>query len=192
MLLLITILPLNSTRFVNKFFTVFLHQPYTKVGRSDLIFNIDCLYRQHVSEWCIPLSLLSKAMNEIKTMIDQHPAWPAHLPIEIRVTASDEIWLSPSFERLSAWVGIITYKPLGYKASKSFQNYFDAFETIMRKYEGRPHWAKQFGLTYSECAQMYPRFGDWIRERNEFDPDQIFVNDYIGQLLNDSEGHGNT
>lgn len=33
-----------------------------------------------------------------------------HFPVEIRVSAADDIWLSPSNDKLTAWIGIVQYK----------------------------------------------------------------------------------
>jgi len=33
-----------------------------------------------------------------------------HFPVEIRFSASDDIWLSPSYGQKTTWIGIIQYK----------------------------------------------------------------------------------
>lgn len=33
-----------------------------------------------------------------------------HFPIEIRVSAADEIWMSPSYGHRTTWIGIVQYK----------------------------------------------------------------------------------
>ena len=41
----------------------------TKVDRSDRQFNFNCLFKQHVDEWAIPLSALPQAMRELQTLL---------------------------------------------------------------------------------------------------------------------------
>jgi L-gulonolactone oxidase len=36
-----------------------------------------------------------------------------HFSVEVRFTKADDIWLSPSYGRDSAWIGIIMYRPYG-------------------------------------------------------------------------------
>jgi L-gulonolactone oxidase len=47
-------------------------------------------------------------------MFDEEHDDPAglrvHFPIEIRFTAADDIWLSPSYGQVSCWIGIVQYK----------------------------------------------------------------------------------
>lgn len=58
----------------------------------------------------------------------------------------------------------------------------------MKELGGRPHWAKNFGtVTKEDFNDMYPSLGDWLRVRNEVDPNGMFVGDWhvseIGALF---------
>ena len=61
---------------------------------------------------------------------------PVMFPVEIRVAAADDIWLSTAYGRDSAYVAIHQYLGMPY------QEYFKLFESIAGSAGGRPHWGK--------------------------------------------------
>jgi L-gulonolactone oxidase len=65
-----------------------------------------------VSEWSIPVANTATAMLRLRDLIkDLH--LKVHFSVEVRFTKADDIWLSPSYGRDSAWIGIIMYRPYG-------------------------------------------------------------------------------
>jgi L-gulonolactone oxidase len=151
------------------------------VDRSDRLFNIDCLFQQHVNEWSIPIDDLPLAMVEINEMINRIGHY-AHFPIEVRFTAADKVWLSPSYGRVSAWIGIIAYKP--FNKDVPYKVYFSEFEKIMNRYNGRPHWAKIFDIAGDKDFKMkYDRWHEFKYTREKYDPDGKFVNAWSAKIL---------
>lgn len=71
-------------------------------------------YPQYTTEWAIPYSEAQTCLCELRTWLDRELADPNglrnHYPIEIRFSAADDIWLSPSNNQLTCWIGIIQYK----------------------------------------------------------------------------------
>lgn len=50
----------------------------------------------------------------------------------------------------------------------------------MKEMGGKPHWAKNFTTaTKEEFGQMYPRLGDWVKLREELDPEGVFASDWL-------------
>jgi FAD/FMN-containing dehydrogenase len=98
-------------------------------------------------------------------------------PVEIRVAAADDIWLSTASGRDSAYLAIHQYKGLPY------QRYFDLFESVVAGVGGRPHWGKMHSLDASRLRSLYPRFDDFLRLRQEHDPNGVFANGYLDQVL---------
>ncbi|KAG2006051.1 FAD binding domain-containing protein [Coprinopsis cinerea AmutBmut pab1-1] len=84
------------------------------VDDSHRIFNVDCRYPQHTTEWAIPLKHSQACLRELRAWLEQEHADPhgirPHFPIEIRVSASDDIWLSPSNGQQTCWIGIVQYR----------------------------------------------------------------------------------
>ena len=98
-------------------------------------------------------------------------------PVEVRVAAADDVWLSTAHDRASAYIAIHQYRGLPYQA------YFALFESIVAGVGGRPHWGKMHTLDAARLRELYPRFGDFVRIRDEVDPDGRFTNPYLDRVL---------
>lgn len=60
-----------------------------------------------------------------------------------------------------------------------FEEYFRDMEAIMMKYEGKPHWGKMHTLGKKELEKAFPKLADFLAIRQELDPEEILLNDYI-------------
>jgi len=103
--------------------------------------------------------------------------WEFEVPVEVRVTAADDIWLSTAYGRDTGYIAVHQYAGLPY------QEYFDAFESIAASAGGRPHWGKLHCLDAERLRALYPRFEDFRRVRAETDPDCRFGNSYLARVL---------
>ena len=56
-------------------------------------------------------------------------------------------------------------------------------EAIMRKYEGRPHWAKMHNLNQKDLQNLYPKLSDFLTIREKLDPNGMFMNEYLEEKL---------
>ncbi|XP_032990523.1 L-gulonolactone oxidase isoform X3 [Rhinolophus ferrumequinum] len=104
------------------------------------IFTYECRFKQHVQDWAIPREKTKEALLELKAVLEAHPKVVAHFPVEVRFSRGDDILLSPCFQRDSCYMNVIMYRPYGKDVSRL--DYWLAYETIMKKVGGRPHWAK--------------------------------------------------
>jgi L-gulono-1,4-lactone dehydrogenase len=116
--------------------------------------------------------VLAELRAGVKTLAD-----PVMFPVEIRVAAADDIWLSTAYRRDSAYVAIHQYAGLPY------QEYFRLFESIATSVGGRPHWGKMHTRDADYFSKVYPRFADFLGVRNETDPDRRFANPYTEQIF---------
>ena len=82
---------------------------------------------------------------------------PVMFPVEVRVAAADDIWLSTAYGRDSAYVAIHQYVGLPY------QEYFKLFESIAGSAGGRPHWGKMHIRDAAYLGAAYPRFADFLQ-----------------------------
>ncbi len=155
-------------------------KPKYSQGDSLSQFNFDCLFKQRVNEWAIPLEYTVQAIEEIRSLI-QKKNYKAHLPIEVRFVKGDDIWLSPCQGRDSCYIGIIGYMPYGKYID--CQDYFDDYEKIMISFDGRPHWAKRFGPDAEKLAKIYPHWNDFQEVRHQLDPENRFGNSYSDRVL---------
>ena len=142
-------------------------------------FLIDCLFRQHVDEWAIPIEHTADALRQIDALVNE-AGFTAQLPIEVRFVPADDAWLSPCHGRACCYIGVIAYRPFG--RDFAFKPFFAAFEVIMRSFGGRPHWAKAFDVAADEFVEMYERWDDFARVRRDCDPAGIFANRFTDRL----------
>ncbi|MEM6402799.1 MAG: D-arabinono-1,4-lactone oxidase [Cyanobacteria bacterium P01_D01_bin.116] len=155
-------------------------QPKQSRGNSLNQFTFDCLFKQQVNEWAIPIEYTVQALEEIRDLIQKRD-YKVHLPIEVRFVKGDDIWLSPCQGRDSCYIGIINYMPYGKKVD--CRDYFNDYEKIMTKFDGRPHWAKRFGPDADKLAKLYPHWDDFQQVRYQLDPDNRFGNSYSERVL---------
>ncbi len=155
-------------------------RPKSSRGDSVSQFNFDCLFKQHVNEWCVPIAGTAEAILRIRQMILDRD-YQVHLPIEVRFVRGDDIWLSPCFGSDRCYIGVIAYMP--YEKSVDYQAYFADFEKIMTDLGGRPHWAKRFGPDASVLKNMYPHWQDFQAVRSQIDPEDRFGNSYTDRVL---------
>ncbi|TFK37618.1 gulonolactone oxidase Lgo1 [Crucibulum laeve] len=145
------------------------------------IFNVDCRYPQHTTEWAIPYENSQACLLELRNWLEQERKDPhglrPHFPVEIRFSAGDDIWLSPSNGHRTCWIGIVQYKPYGFNVP--YRKLFEGFENIVARHQGRPHWAKAHRLQPDGLRKLYPRFDDFIRVIESVDPCGMFRNEYI-------------
>ncbi|KAI4206023.1 MAG: hypothetical protein LQ346_001333 [Caloplaca aetnensis] len=161
-------------------------------GQSGLLMN--CLYSQFVNEWAIPLSKGPEAITRLSAWFhgdDEIARIPyelgglyVHAPIEVRVTdTSTNSGPRPYLDNTvpdgpTLYLNATLYRPYG-TDPPHWRRYYEAFEWLMKELGGRPHWAKNFSsVTKDEFHGMYPDMKDWLRVRNQVDPDGVFVGDW--------------
>jgi FAD/FMN-containing dehydrogenase len=128
------------------------------------------------SEYALPREAVLDVLAELRRSVPRL-ADPVMFPVEVRISAADDIWLSTAYGRESAYVAIHQYAGLPY------QEYFRLFESITAAAGGRPHWGKMHTLDAERLGVLYPRFADFLGLRDELDPDRAFVNPYLEQVL---------
>jgi len=128
------------------------------------------------SEYAVPRESVFDVLAELRSAVPRL-ADPVMFPVEVRVAATDDIWLSTAFGRNTAYVAIHQYVGLPYR------EYFRVFESITAAVGGRPHWGKLHSLDAERLSALYPRFADFLRVRDETDPERRFANPYLEQVL---------
>jgi L-gulonolactone oxidase len=103
--------------------------------------------------------------------------YPVFFPIEVRVTAADDALLSPSHERDTTYIAVHQYRGMEWRP------YFEAVESIMNEYGGRPHWGKRHFQTAATLPERYPHWADFQAARDELDPNRVFSNEYAQRVL---------
>ncbi|KAJ7075077.1 gulonolactone oxidase Lgo1 [Mycena belliarum] len=155
--------------------------PLTLVDDSHTIFNVECRYPQHTTEWAVPFARAPACLRALHDWMDREAADPRglrpHFPFELRFSAPDDVWLSPSYAQETCWIGIAQYKPYGFNVP--YRTLFARFEAIVAAHGGRPHWAKAHRLAPAGLRALYPRFDDFVRVVAQVDPHGVLRNEYV-------------
>jgi L-gulono-1,4-lactone dehydrogenase len=128
------------------------------------------------SEYAVPRESLTGVLAELRHAVPRLPE-PVMFPVEVRVAAADDIWLSTAYGRDTAYIAVHQYTGLPFRAC------FDLFESIVAGVAGRPHWGKLHSLDAARLGPLYPRFDDFRRVRAQVDPEDRFGNPYLSRIL---------
>ncbi|MHA3701704.1 D-arabinono-1,4-lactone oxidase [Jatrophihabitans sp. YIM 134969] len=128
------------------------------------------------TEYAIPRAALEPVLTAAQAWLDRSGERVA-FPVEVRVAAPDDVWLSTGHERANVYVAFHQY------ARRDHAPWFTAVEAVLRDHDGRPHWGKLHSLVADDFARLYPRFGDFLTVRDRLDPDRRFTNEHLDRVL---------
>ena len=129
-------------------------------------------------EYHLPIDAQIPALRAVLAAIETQRK-DVFFPIEARVIAPDDAWLSPFYGRESGSIAVHAY----YRESHDF--FFSIVEPIFRRHGGRPHWGKLHGLKARDLAALYPRWREAGEVRRALDPEGRMLNLYLKGLLLD-------
>jgi L-gulonolactone oxidase len=144
--------------------------------RSDRVFTSPRHVRFLEMEYAIPREAVPEALNRVRTLVDQLGI-PLSFPVEVRVTAGDDIPLSTAHGRETGYIAVHVYK------GTPFDAYFTGVEGIMDTYGGRPHWGKMHFQDHETLAPRYPAWDRFQKVRARLDPTARFANPYLDRVL---------
>ena len=127
-------------------------------------------------EYALPVEHVPAALRAINELIESR-GWRISFPVEVRVAAADDNWLSTAHGRTSGYIAVHRYH------REDPTEYFEAVEAIMRGFDGRPHWGKMHSRDAASLRETYPRFDDFRAARDRLDPERRFANAYLEQVL---------
>jgi len=151
-------------------------KPTRRVGPAYKIFPSDRTIRFEEMEYELPrangMATLKEAMAYIR-----RKRMPIAFPFEFRLTAGDDIWMSPFNKGPGASISFHQY------ARMPWQGAFKEIEAVFRAGEGRPHWAKRHTLTTDDVRRLYPKTPEYLAARKAADPDGKFANAHLSALF---------
>jgi len=103
----------------------------------------------------------------------------------VRYGKADEIsWMSQMYQRDICVISNIVLGTTSVSGpAKEFELYGKQLESIAQKYGGRPHWGKMNWATGAEIAAVYPKLDAYKKIRDDLDPNNMFLNDYLRRVL---------
>ncbi|MFH8366572.1 D-arabinono-1,4-lactone oxidase [Streptomyces sp. NPDC018031] len=127
-------------------------------------------------EYAIPREAAVAALRELRAVVERS-GFRVSFPVEVRTAPADDVPLSTSYGRETAYIAVHMYRGTPHQA------YFSAVEQIMTAHGGRPHWGKLHSRDAAYLAEVYPRFGEFTAVRDRLDPGRVFGNEYLRRVL---------
>lgn len=146
------------------------------VDRSDRVFTSPRLVRFYEMEYAIDAEAVPEALNRVRALVADM-ALPLSFPVEVRVSAGDDIPLSTAQGRTTGYIAVHVYR------GTPHDTYFQGVERIMDDYGGRPHWGKMHYQRAETLAPRYPRWDEFQALRRRLDPEGRFTNPYLARVL---------
>lgn len=146
------------------------------IDRSDKVYTSPRLVHFYEMEYSIERSACREALNRVRKFVSESGI-QISFPVEVRFTAADDIPLSTAYGRENCYIAVHVY------SGTHYQQYFEAVETIMNDYGGRPHWGKLHFQTHHTLCDRYPEWDRFQAVRKRLDPDGRFSNPYLERVL---------
>jgi FAD-linked oxidoreductase len=127
-------------------------------------------------EYHLPLDQQVDALREIIARIERDVP-SVFFPIEARIIAPDDAWLSPFYGRESGSIAVHAW----YKEDHQWM--FGSVEPVLREAGGRPHWGKLHSLGAVEFKGLYPMFGEAQAVRRSVDLQGRMVNPFMQRIF---------
>lgn len=143
---------------------------------SHRIFVAPRTIRFREMEYALPSEHVPAALRAISELIETR-GWRISFPIEVRVSAADDNWLSTAFGRETGYIAVHRY----YREDPA--EYFEGVEAIFRSFGGRPHWGKMHTQDAASLAAVYPKFDAFREVRDRLDKNRTFANPYLDRVL---------
>ena len=145
-------------------------------GASWQVFPSDRDLRFNEMEFAVPATAGPACFSALREALLAHfPTLP--WPIEYRIVAGDDGWLSPTAGLEVAAISVHQ------DARRDPLPLFELAEPILLDHGGRPHWGKMHSLDAERLAALYPRLHEFAALRRTFDPDEHLLGDWLRTLL---------
>ena len=147
-----------------------------RIDRSYRIYPMVYDPNFHEVEYFLPIEQTRAIMDGMRRlMLDWLPL--SVYPLEIRVVAGDDAWLSPNYQRDNLVVSISG------EPGTHYWPYLRACDALFSEFDGRPHWGKLHFMTPDRIAGLFPRYQDFLEMRRRFDPNGTFLNPHLRPLF---------
>ncbi|MCF7547859.1 D-arabinono-1,4-lactone oxidase [Pseudonocardia sp. WMMC193] len=127
-------------------------------------------------EYAVPLSALGAAFAGLRSAAERY-ARAVTVPVEVRLTAADDVPLSMAYGRESAYLAVHVH------AGQPYEAYFAAVEQVMTGLDGRPHWGKVHTRTAADLRTVHPCLDEFRALQQRLDPGGLFHNPHRERVL---------
>ena len=148
----------------------------TYVDAAPTVFTSPRRVRFRETEWAVPREAVPTVVHELRHL-PERLGLQVSFPVEVRVCPADDVPLSTASDRDTGYVAAHAY------VGTPHEQWFRAVTEVCRAAGGRPHWGKEHDLTADDLRPLYPRFEEFVRLRDEVDPQGRFRNGYLDRVL---------
>ena len=151
--------------------------------------HTDSIIRVHFTEIWIPLNQCQTIMDRLQELFKNQKA-ANNFATEIYGAKKSPFWLSMSYNQ-----DMVRVDPYWWAFNKGDPRvFFSYFWDVLLDIPGaRLHWGKYLPLPDQRCGNttfnseylksVYPKMNEWLKLRQEMDPDQVFVTEYWRGVL---------
>jgi FAD/FMN-containing dehydrogenase len=150
--------------------------PHERIGPAYQIYPMVYDPNFHEVEYFLPLDRAREILDEMRRLMLRWLPLSIY-PLEVRVVAADDAWMSPNYQRDNLVVSISG------EPGQDYWPYLRACDSLFAEYRGRPHWGKIHFMTADRVARLFPRYDDFVDVRRRLDPVGIFLNDHTRALF---------
>jgi FAD/FMN-containing dehydrogenase len=150
--------------------------PHERIGPAYQIYPMVYDPNFHEVEYFLPLDRAREILDEMRRLMLRWLPLSIY-PLEVRVVAADQAWMSPNYQRDNLVVSISG------EPGQDYWPYLRACDSLFAEYRGRPHWGKIHFMTADRVARLFPRYDDFVAVRRRLDPKGIFLNDHTRALF---------
>lgn len=119
------------------------------------------------------LACFRAARERIKNRHRHYVGWR----VLVRTVAADQAMLSPCRGRPTMSIALMQNHTLPH------ESYFRDMEPLFQDHDGRPHWGKKHTMASPQLSTCYPDWERFQTIRSWLDPDGVFVNEHLRELL---------
>jgi FAD/FMN-containing dehydrogenase len=152
-------------------------QPGARTGRAYQVYpDATTDLRFHELEYMVPAEHGRDALETVRDLM--HTRHPDQIsPVQIRWQQADEAYLSAQYHRDTVSVSVSG------KPGTTYEPFLRDLDRELQRFDARPHWGKVHFLTRERVEALYPRYEDFQRIRQDFDPYGIFLNPHLRDLF---------
>ncbi|AWB85607.1 D-arabinono-1,4-lactone oxidase [Mycetocola zhujimingii] len=128
------------------------------------------------SEFLVPRRHAVAALAAVRELADRIS--PLLQVCEVRTIAADTLWLSSAFETDAVGLHFTWLRK-----QAEVEALLPELEAALAPFDARPHWGKVFTADGAAIERLYPRIDDFRALAARFDPEGVFVNEFLAERV---------
>jgi hypothetical protein len=150
--------------------------PMDKVEFSNQLFNLE------YTELWFPIEKTSQVIQTLQQYYTSGGyTATGFYTVEIMAGKKSDCWLSPAYQTNSLRLNFMFFKNSSHNAVDFFAHFWDLFAE--NNIDFRPQWGKDLPSPDSRTGSaylqsQYPKWNDFMKIRNQMDPNNVFLTDY--------------